>query len=82
MYRCSDYPRVSMLTERKKWLCDREGEPVAMPIADGFPDESTPIDRGAPRFETSWRITWSIVGLCLVLVAVVVLFLMRIAVPA
>ena len=73
-----------MLTERNNLLCDREGDSVPIPIADGLPDESVPADRAAqpaPRFEMSWRITWSIVGMCLVLVAVVVLFLMRMGVP-
>ena len=62
---------------------------MAIPIAEGFPEEPCPADDGAtsggpvsPRFEMSWRTTWSIVGMCLVLVAVVALFLMRIAVPA
>ena|GEM_PF-6842960 len=74
-----------MFTERNNLLCEREGDSVPIPIADGLPDESVPGDRAAPstpRFEMSWRITWSIVGMCLVLVGIVVLFLMRMGVPA
>ncbi len=58
---------------------------MAIPIADGLPDDSGPADDNgpaAPRFEMSWRTTGAIVAMCVVLVAVVVLFLMRIAVPA